>query len=161
MGTVTLEPPSTPQHLLHPRPENPPAAQVRLRRCHTRARGAGEVLASRGFKTTSSVGCREGNPPPPLVGMEIGTATLETIWRFLKKKGQKLKIELPYDPTILLVGCCSVTKSCPALCNPMNCSTPGFLVLHIAQSFLKLMSIESVTPSNHLTLCCLLIWRKR
>ena len=78
-----------------------------------------------------------------------------------KKKRQKLKIELPYDPTILLVGCCSVTKSCPALCNPMNCSTPGFLVLHIAQSFLKLMSIESVTPSNHLTLYCLLIWRKR
>ena len=25
---------------------------------------------------------------------------------------------------------CSVTKSCPALCNPMNCSTPGFSILH-------------------------------
>ena len=22
--------------------------------------------------------------------------------------------------------CCSVTRSCPALCDPMNCSTPGF-----------------------------------
>ena len=28
------------------------------------------------------------------------------------------------------VCCCSVTKLYPALCNPMDCSTPGFLVLH-------------------------------
>ena len=26
--------------------------------------------------------------------------------------------------------CCSVAKSCPTLCNPMDCSTPGFPVLH-------------------------------
>ena len=25
---------------------------------------------------------------------------------------------------------CSVTQSCPTLCNPMDCSTPGFPVLH-------------------------------
>ena len=35
----------------------------------------------------------------------------------------------------------------------MDCSTPGFLVLHISQSLLKLMSIDSVMPSNHLILC--------
>ena len=29
-----------------------------------------------------------------------------------------------------LVCCCSVTKLCPALCNPMDCSIPGFPVLH-------------------------------
>ena len=45
-----------------------------------------EVLASRGFKTTSTVGCREGNPPPLLVGMEIGTATLEDNMEVPKKK---------------------------------------------------------------------------
>ena len=29
------------------------------------------------------------------------------------------------------VCCCyEVTQSCPTLCNPMNCSTPGFPVLH-------------------------------
>ena len=48
----------------------------------------------------------------------------------------------------------SVTQSCPTLCNPMDCSMPGFLVhlqrLELAQ---KLMSIESVMPSNHLILC--------
>ena len=35
----------------------------------------------------------------------------------------------------------------------MDCSMPGFPVLHICQSLLKLMSIESVMPSNHLVLC--------
>ena len=34
----------------------------------------------------------------------------------------------------------------------MDCSTPGILVHHQLQSLLKLMSIESVMPSNHLTL---------
>ena len=47
----------------------------------------------------------------------------------------------------------SVAKSCPNLCNPTDGSTPGFPILHIAQSFLKLMSAESVMPSNHLILC--------
>ena len=49
--------------------------------------------------------------------------------------------------------CCSVTQLCPTLCNPMDCSTPGFLVLHYLQSLLKCMSIELVMPSNHLILC--------
>ena len=31
----------------------------------------------------------------------------------------------------LLVSCfCSVTKSCPAVCDPMDCSMPGFPVLY-------------------------------
>ena len=57
--------------------------------------------------------------------------------------------------------CCgfSVTKSYPTLCDPMNCSTPGFCSLSftICQSWLKLMSVESVMPSNHLILCHLLL----
>ena len=48
--------------------------------------------------------------------------------------------------------CCLVAKSCPTLCNPMDCSTPGLPVPH-TQSLLKLMSIEAVMPSNHLILC--------
>ena len=39
----------------------------------------------------------------------------------------------------------------------MDCSTPGFLVHHQLQSLLKLMSIESVMPSNHLILSCPLL----
>ena len=38
------------------------------------------------------------------------------------------------------------------LCDPMWCSTPGFLSITNSQSLLKLMSIDSVTPSNSLIL---------
>ena len=34
----------------------------------------------------------------------------------------------------------------------MDCSTPGFPVLHHSRILLKLMSIQSVMPSNHLIL---------
>ena len=51
----------------------------------------------------------------------------------------------------------SVAQSCPTLWNPMECSRPGFPVYHHSQSLLKLMSIESLMPSNHLILCCPLL----
>ena len=41
-----------------------------------------------------------------------------------------------------------------ALCDPMDCSTPGSPAFTVSWSLLRLMSIESVMPSNHLTLCC-------
>ena len=47
----------------------------------------------------------------------------------------------------------SVAQSCPTLCNPMNCSTPGLPVHHHPRSSLRLTSIESVMPSSHLILC--------
>ena len=47
----------------------------------------------------------------------------------------------------------SVAQLCPTLFDPMNCSTPGLPVHHNSQSLLKLMSIESVLPSNNLILC--------
>ena len=46
--------------------------------------------------------------------------------------------------------CCSVAKSCLTLSDPMDCSLPGFPVLH---SSLRLKSTESMMPSNHLILC--------
>ena len=56
----------------------------------------------------------------------------------------------------LFLSCCSVAQVVSTLCDPMDCSTPGSPVLPISWSLLKLMSIESVTPSNHLILCPLL-----
>ena len=47
----------------------------------------------------------------------------------------------------------SVAQSCPTLCDPMNCSTPGLPVHHQLPEFTKPMSIESAMPSNHLILC--------
>ena len=49
--------------------------------------------------------------------------------------------------------CCSVTQSCPALCDPMDCSMPGLPAITNSWSLLKFMSIESVMPSNRLILC--------
>ena len=47
----------------------------------------------------------------------------------------------------------SVTQLCPTLCDPMGCSTQASLSITNSQSSLRLMSIESVMPSNHLILC--------
>ena len=47
----------------------------------------------------------------------------------------------------------SVAQSCPTLCDPIGCSTPGFPVHHQLLEMLKLMSIELVMPFNHLILC--------
>ena len=45
----------------------------------------------------------------------------------------------------------SVAQSCPTLCDPMNCSTPGLPVHHQLLEFTQ-MCIESVMPSSHLIL---------
>ena len=47
--------------------------------------------------------------------------------------------------------CSSVTKSCPTLCDPMDCSMPGFPVHHYLLELFKLKSFEvMMMPSNHL-----------
>ena len=50
-------------------------------------------------------------------------------------------------------SCCSVAQFCLTLCNPMDCSMPGFPVLHYVLEFPQTQSIELVMPSNHLMLC--------
>ena len=49
--------------------------------------------------------------------------------------------------------CCSFVKSCPILCNPQTVAHQTSLSFSISLSSLKLISIESVMPSNHFTLC--------
>ena len=51
----------------------------------------------------------------------------------------------------------SVAQLCLTLCDPVDYSTPRFLSVTNSWSLLKLMSIESVMPSNHLILCCPLL----
>ena len=65
----------------------------------------------------------------------------------------------PYLETVFeeVIQFSSVPQSCPTLCDPMNHSTTGLLVHHQLPSLPKLMSIESVMPSNHLILCCPLL----
>ena len=51
----------------------------------------------------------------------------------------------------------SVTQSCPTLCRPMNCSTPGLLVHHqlpeSTQTYVHWVS----NATQHLILCCPLL----
>ena len=47
----------------------------------------------------------------------------------------------------------SVAQSCLTLCDPMDAARQVSLSIINSQSLLKLMSIESVMPSNHLILC--------
>ena len=50
----------------------------------------------------------------------------------------------------------SVDQPCPTLCDPMNRSMPGLPVHHQLPN--GPMSIESVMPSNHIILCCPLLF---
>ena len=93
--------------------------------------------------------------------LRLGVQTQPQYWWVL----QRLKENLLPD-SILVSGnnqqcltsldlwCCwSVAKSCPTLCDPMDCSTPGFPVLHYLPEPAETHAIELVMPSNHLILC--------
>ena len=47
----------------------------------------------------------------------------------------------------------SITQSCPILCNPWTTACQASLYILNSWSLLKLMSIKSLMPSNHLILC--------
>ena len=57
--------------------------------------------------------------------------------------------------SIWYLCCCSVAKLCPTLCDPMDCSTPGFPVLHylpeFAQTHMHWVS-DAIQPSHPLLL---------
>ena len=61
---------------------------------------------------------------------------------------------LPIYPWCCCLCCCSVTQSCVILCDPMDCSTPGFPVLHylleLAQTRVLLVS-DAIQPSHPLS----------
>ena len=52
----------------------------------------------------------------------------------------------------------SVTQLCPTLMNPWTAACQASLSITNFWSLLKLMSIKSVMPSNHLILCCPLLF---
>ena len=53
--------------------------------------------------------------------------------------------------------CCTVAKSCPTLCDPMDCSMPDSSLLHYLLEFTQILSIASVILSSPLILCCPLL----
>jgi len=68
---------------------------------------------------------------------------------YMNKRRLSRHLTLPISLFLLLFS----SSVCLTLCDPMNYSTPAFPVFMVSQSLLKLLSIESVMPSNHLILC--------
>ena len=65
-----------------------------------------------------------------------------------------------YLGRLVLLYCCSVIQSCPTLCDPMDCSTPGFLVHHCLLEFVQTHVHwlgDAIQPSHPLSspFCCL------
>ena len=70
-----------------------------------------------------------------------------------------MNVSLDCFPLVLSSVQFNQSLSCIQLCDTIDCSTPG-LPVHCQLpelDMLKLMSIESVMPSNHLILCCPLL----
>ena len=61
----------------------------------------------------------------------------------------------PFRPQLLLFSCQVMSSS--FLQTPWTAACQVSLSITISQSLPKFISIESVTPSNHLILCCLLL----
>ena len=76
----------------------------------------------------------------------MNTPSFPSIWhlRFSREVCNKL---------LLKPCCCSVTQSCSTLCDPIDCSTPGFPVLHhllqLAQTHSHRVS-DTIQPSRPL-----------
>ena len=77
-----------------------------------------------------------------------------SLFTFLKRWNSLCSLSFPFWHTVQFS---SVAQSCLTLCNPMDCSTPGFPVHRNPRNLLKLTSIESVMPPNHLIFCCSLL----
>ena len=123
------------------------------------------------IKKTTRVGedVEKGEPHALLVGMQIGTTTMINcggsaknlkrkyhtvsqfhLWIFIWRK-QKSKRNM--HPQMWLC-CCSVTLSCPPLCDLMDCSIPGFpgrhQLLELAQTHVRWVS-DATQPSHPLS----------
>ena len=95
------------------------------------------------------------NPSPPVHKHAISTTAIMT------QKGLERAKQDDMTPargvTAALFCCCSVAQPCLTLATPWTTPRQASLSFTISWSLLKLMSTESVMPSNHLVLCCPLL----
>ena len=79
----------------------------------------------------------------------------EELWALDHTDIGKFNSALPIKIAINQNQFSSVIQMCPTLCNPMDCSRPGFPVHH--QLLELAQTHQSVMPSNYLILCCSLL----
>ena len=65
----------------------------------------------------------------------------------------KSSLSTLFSPFPFHSGCCSVTQLCPTLCDPCTAACQASLSFTISWSLLRLMSFESLVPTNHLIIC--------
>ena len=70
---------------------------------------------------------------------------------------QKKKGQIPPSSVFCLVAVVQSLSNIQLFVTPWTAALQAFLSFTISRSLLKLMSIESVMPSNHLILCCPLL----
>ena len=75
-------------------------------------------------------------------------------WESGQRAGRESRqaIKTHYGPFQASMNMSSVAKLCPTFHDPIDCQAP--LSSTVSLSLLRLMSIESVMPSNHLILLC-------
>jgi len=59
---------------------------------------------------------------------------------------------------MIIICCCPVTKSCPTLCDSVDCSPQDTLSFTISWEFAQTHVLWVVMPSNYLILCCPLLF---
>ena len=68
--------------------------------------------------------------------------TFKELWEnkhYLAKRWKLFKTVVFSSPRMFCISCfCSISKLCLTLCDPMNCSTPGFPVLHYLPEFTQI-----------------------
>ena len=81
------------------------------------------------------------------------SAVLVTFTCFPRGSDSQNLMKVKRSFPILWPICYSLTKSYPTFVTPWTVACQASLLFTISQSLLKLMSIESMMPSNHLILC--------
>ena len=64
---------------------------------------------------------------------------------------EEKKLWMKFGPSLSTCCCCSVTKSCLTLCDLMDCSMPGFPVLHCLLEFAQIHThlVGGAIQSSH------------
>ena len=86
-------------------------------------------------------------PTAPLLLFYLMCVAFWDVWTWLY-------LECLLLPSPHLYFCCSVTQSCPTLCNLMDYSTPGFSVLHYFLEFVQThvhWICDAIQPSHLLS----------
>ena len=100
-------------------------------------------------------------PPCPYVHIQrVNQAQIKNIPEKNSRKSQTAELEFATHQHLSIVcgiyrvfQFSSVVQSCPTLCDPMDCSTPGFPVHHQFPELAQTHVHQVVMPSNHLILC--------